>query len=85
MKQVFQRLISIFRRELSIFAHRPLFLFTMLVAPIVCLVFFTTLMGKGLPTKLPTGMVDEDDTHITHIVERILGSMENTQDRKSVV
>ena len=79
MKQVFQRLISIFRRELSIFAYRPLFLFTMLVAPIVCLVFFTTLMGKGLPTKLPTGMVDEDDTHITHIVERILGSMENTQ------
>ena len=78
MKQVFQRLISIFRRELRIFAHRPLFLFTMLVAPIVCLVFFTTLMGKGLPTKLPAGMVDEDDTHITHTVERILGSMENT-------
>ena len=79
MKKVYHRLISIFKRELRIFAHRPLFLFTMLVAPIACLIFFTTLMGKGLPTKLPTGMVDEDDTHITHIVERILGSMENTQ------
>ena len=78
MKKVFHRLIAIFRRELRIFAHRPLFLFTMLVAPIVCLFFFTTLMSKGLPTKLPAGMVDEDDTHITHIVERILGSMENT-------
>ena len=79
MKKVFHRLIAIFRRELRIFAHRPLFLFIMLVAPIVCLIFFTTLMGKGLPTKLPAGMVDEDDTHITHIVERILGSMENTR------
>lgn len=78
MKQVYHRLIAIFKRELRIFAHRPLFLFTMLVAPIACLIFFTTLMSKGLPTKLPTGMVDEDDTHITHTVERILESMENT-------
>lgn len=79
MKEMFNRLMAIFRRELRIFAHRPLFLFTMLVAPIVCIVFFTILMGDGLPTKLPAGIVDEDDTHITHIVERILGSMEETR------
>lgn len=78
MKKVIQRLIAIQRRELRIFAHRPLFLFTMLVAPVVCIAFFTTLMGKGLPTKLPAGLVDEDNTHITHTVGRILGSMENT-------
>lgn len=78
MKKVIQRLIAIQRRELRIFAHRPLFRFTMLVAPVVCIAFFTTLMGKGLPTKLPAGLVDEDNTHITHTVGRILGSMENT-------
>lgn len=61
-----------------IFSHRPLFLFTMIVAPILCIVFLTTLMADGLPTKLPAGLVDEDDTHITHIVARILGSMEET-------
>lgn len=72
------RLSRIFRRELRIFAHRPLFLFTMIVAPILCILFFTTLMADGLPTKLPAGLVDEDDTHITHIVTRILGSMEET-------
>ena len=78
MKAVLHRLIAIFKRELRIFAHRPLFLFTMLVAPVVCIVFFTTLMGAGLPTKLPAGLVDEDDTHVTHTVARILGSMEDT-------
>lgn len=76
------RLDRIFRRELRIFAHRPLFLFTMIVAPIACIVFFTTLMADGLPTKLPAGLVDEDDTHITHIVTRILGSMEETDIKK---
>ena len=71
-------LITIFRREMRLFAHRPLILITMIVAPVLSVVFFTTLMSDGLPTKLPAGLVDEDNTHITHIVTRILGSMEET-------
>lgn len=78
MRDKFSRLTAIFRRELRLFAHRPLFLFTMIVAPVLCIVFFTTLMANGLPTKLPAGLVDEDDTHVTRIVGRILGSMEET-------
>lgn len=78
MTTICNRLIAIFRRELRIFAHRPLFLFTMIVAPVLCIIFFTTLMADGLPTKLPAGLVDEDDTHITRIITRILGSMEET-------
>lgn len=78
MRDKFSRLTAIFRRELRLFAHRPLFLFTMIVAPVLCIVFFTTLMADGLPTKLPAGLVDEDDTHVTRIVGRILGSMEET-------
>ncbi|MBP3511521.1 MAG: ABC transporter permease [Prevotella sp.] len=77
-KDILRRLGLIFRRELRIFARRPLFLFTMMVAPVVCIVFFTTLMADGLPTKLPAGLVDEDDTHITRIMTRIIGSMEET-------
>lgn len=78
MRKNCSRLTAIFRRELRLFAHRPLFLFTMIVAPVLCIVFFTTLMADGLPTKLPAGLVDEDDTHVTRIVGRILGSMEET-------
>lgn len=78
MKPFCNRLKAIFRREIRIFAHRPLFLFTMLALPIFSIVFFTTLMADGLPSKLPAGIVDEDDTHVTHIVTRILGSLEET-------
>lgn len=78
MNDIAKRLAAIIKRELKMFAHRPLFLFTMIVAPVLCAIFFTTLMGDGLPTKLPAGMVDEDNTHITRIVGRIIGSMEET-------
>src|SRR5574344_501117 len=78
MKRLYYQLKAIILRELQIFAHRPMFLFTMIVAPIVCIIFFTPLMADGLPTNLPAGWVDEDDTHITRIVGRILGSMEET-------
>lgn len=79
MRRVIERIWAIGRRELRIFSHRPLFLFTMIVAPVVCIIFFTSLMDAGLPTKLPAGWVDEDDTHVTRIVGRILGSMEETE------
>jgi ABC-2 type transport system permease protein len=70
---------AISKRELGIFNHRPLFLFTMIIAPLLVLIFFTTLMDKGLPTKLPAAIVDEDNTHVTRIVGRILGSLEETE------
>ena len=79
MKNVLTRIWSIYKRELKIFSHRPMFLFTMIVAPVLCVIFFTSLMSDGLPTKLPAGIVDEDDTKVTRIVSRILGSMEETE------
>ena len=71
-----RRLAMIGKRELKMYSHRPLFFFCMIIAPLFCLVFLTSLMSDGLPTKLPAAMVDEDNTHITRIITRILGSME---------
>ena len=67
------------RRELKMYSHLPLFLFCMIIAPLFCLIYLTSLMGEGLPTKLPAAMVDEDNTHITHTITRILGSMEEVK------
>lgn len=67
------------RRELKMYSHRPLFLFCMIIAPLFCLIYLTSLMSEGLPTKLPAAMVDEDNTHITHTITRILGSMEEVK------
>lgn len=71
-----ERLTAIFRRELGIFSRRPIFLFCMIVMPVVCVVFFTSLMRAGLPTGLPMGLVDEDRTHITRILARTMEAFE---------
>ena len=79
ISKFFRRLAMIGKRELKMYSHRPLFLFCMIIAPLFCLIYLTSLMSDGLPTKLPAGLVDEDDTHITHIASRILGSMEEVE------
>ena len=67
------------RRELRAFGKRPIFLVIMIMAPLGFLWMFTSLMQSGLPTKLPAALVDEDDTHVTRQLTRILGTMEETQ------
>ena len=70
---------QIFFRELQQFSRRPIFLMIMIIAPLTFLWLFTSMMGSGLPTKLPAALVDEDDTHVTRQLTRILGSMEETR------
>lgn len=77
-KSVAARIAAISRREIGIYSRRPLFLFCLLVAPLLCAVFLLTLMRDGLPTELPAGIVDEDDTHISRIIGRTLDAMEET-------
>lgn len=73
---VFQRIKAISRREIRIYSQRPLFLFCLLIAPVICAVFFVTLMDKGLPTSLPAGIVDEDNTAISRTIVRTIDAME---------
>ena len=79
ISKTIRRLAMIGKRELKMYSHRPLFLFCMIIAPLFCLIFLTSLMSAGLPTKMPAAMVDEDDTHITHTITRILGSLEGVK------
>ena len=48
-------LLNIAKREVLRIAVRPLYLFCMIIAPVFCYLFFTTLMANGLPTDLPAG------------------------------
>lgn len=70
------RLKAIFRRELGILSRRPIFLFCMFFMPVICVIFFTSLMHAGLPTNLPMGLVDEDRTHVTRIITRTMEAFE---------
>lgn len=72
------RFIYINRREIRMYSKRPLFLFCMIIAPLACIFFFTTLMMRGLPTRLPAAIVDEDNTHVTRIACRLLNAFQET-------
>lgn len=75
-KKAIQRIRAIAIREIKAYSRRPLFMFCMVVAPLLCVVFFTSLMDKGLPTKLPAGIVDEDNTQISRTIIRTIDAME---------
>ncbi len=80
---LFQRIKAISLREIKWYSRRPLFLFCMVVAPVVCVIFFTSMMEKGLPTKLPAGIVDEDDTNISRTILRTIDALEETDFTRS--
>ena len=78
MLKALHNIWEIIKRELRAFGSRPIFLMIMFVAPLGFLWLFTSLMDAGLPTKLPAALVDEDDTHVTRQLTRILGTMQET-------
>ncbi|MDE6033159.1 MAG: ABC transporter permease, partial [Muribaculaceae bacterium] len=63
-----KRAFDIWRRELKLFSKRPMMLTLLFVAPIILLVFFTSLMSEGLPKDLPIGVIDADNTQVTRPV-----------------
>ncbi len=71
-------MLGIFKRELLRMARQPLYLFCMVAAPLFCCVFFTTLMGEGLPERLPLGLVDEDRTATSRNIARNLDAFQMT-------
>ncbi len=73
------RIYLLVKRELKEMGSRPLYLFCMIIAPLFCYVFFTTLMGNGLPTDMPVGMVDLDNTSTTRNIIRNLDSFQQTK------
>lgn len=71
-------LLNIAKREVLCIAVRPLYLFCMIIAPVFCYLFFTTLMANGLPTDLPAGVVDLDNTSTTRNIIRNLDAFQQT-------
>lgn len=79
IKTIVKTIWAISMREVAIFNRRPMFLFSMFIVPVVSVLLFTTVMGKGLPTDLPAGLVDEDDTQVSRTIARTLDAMGETR------
>ena len=78
-KKRYTALWLVIKRECRRLTSRPLYLFCMVIAPLFCYIFFTTLMGSGLPTELPVGVVDMDQTATSRNIVRNLDSFGQTQ------
>lgn len=57
-----EALRCVIARECKILVSRPIYLFGIVIVPLICYVTFLGLMHNGLPQKIPTGIVDLDHT-----------------------
>ncbi|MBQ8361291.1 MAG: ABC transporter permease [Bacteroidaceae bacterium] len=65
-------------REWYRMLHHPVYLWSIILPPLFCIIIFTSLMNAGLPTKLPAGAVDEDDSPMSRHILHTLDAFEYT-------
>lgn len=66
-------------RELSILRKNYIYTACMVVFPLLVMIFFTSLMDDGLPTEMPMGIVDADNTTTTRALIRRLDAFQMTR------
>lgn len=74
LKQIYHIAI----RECGILRKNPIYMFCMVIFPIVCILFFTSLMNEGQPIEMPIGVVDLDNTATTRSMIRTLDGFQTS-------
>lgn len=70
---------NIAKREMVRLVKHPIYIFCMLVAPLISLLFFVSLMREGLPADLPIAVVDMDNSANSRNLVRQLDAFGQTQ------
>ena len=76
--KVLKQIYRVAVRECGILRSNPVYLFCMVIFPIIVVVFFTSLMDEGQPTTMPVGVVDQDNTATTRTLIRRLDAFQST-------
>ena len=66
-------------RECRIIYHSPIYWLCMIVLPLTVLIFFTTMMNEGQPTRLPIAIVDNDHSTLSRTLIRRLDAFQSTE------
>jgi ABC-2 type transport system permease protein len=66
-------------RELLILRQNHIYRFCMVLFPLLVMFFFTSLMDDGLPTSMPVGIVDQDNTSTTRSLSQRLDGFQMTK------
>ena len=73
------KIVNIALRECKILGKNHIYIFCSVIFPLFLIFFFTSLLGKGLPTSMPVGIVDMDNTSTTRRLTRMLDSYQSTE------
>ena len=73
-----KQLYHIARRECGIMWKNPIYGFCMVIFPLVVVLFFTSLMKEGVPTDMPVGIVDQDNSATSRALVRKLDAFQTT-------
>lgn len=76
---MFKRISDVARRECGILRKNRMYLFCIVVFPVIVTIFFTSLMANGQPTDMPVGVVDLDNTPTTRTLIRKLDAFQSTE------
>ena len=74
--KVLRQIYTIMLRELSTMRKHIIYPACMVVFPLMVMIFFTSLMEDGLPTEMPIGIVDVDNTTTTRALIRRLDAFQ---------
>ena len=74
--KVLGQIYEIMMRELLILRQNHIYRFCMVLFPILVMFFFTSMLDDGLPTDMPVGIVDLDNTSTSRSLERRLVSFQ---------
>ena len=74
-----KKLYHIALRECGIMRKNPIYLVCMVIFPIVVILFFTRLMTEGVPTDMPVGVVDQDQTATSRQLIHKLDAFQTTK------
>ena len=66
-------------RELLILRQNHIYSFCMVLFPVLVIFFFTSIMDEGLPTDMPIGVVDLDNTTTSRSLTRRLDGMQTSK------
>ncbi len=74
LKQIYRIAV----RECGIIRQNPIYLFCMVIFPVVVIIFFTSLMREGVPTDMPVGIVDQDNSATSRALVHKLDAFQTT-------
>ena len=76
---ILRQIYRIALRECGIIIKNPIYWFCMVLFPIFIIWFFTSMMQAGVPTDMPVGVVDLDNTPTTRAMIRRLDAFQTTK------